>query len=279
MGEPSAMRKIAVGVASLLALSGAGLYVFLSPSFLEWRVERACPQITGDCAGRVRALAHILAYKGETERALHWYRKGAEAGDPMSMFHLAWMVEQKALDQIQAKSFEQAALGKTASLPPELRMQLDDAASWYRKSADKGFAPAMNNLGQAMARGTAGARNPQAAAHYYRLAAQAGNPVAGFNLALAHLLGDGVTQSASEAGKWLEWSPARKYNQADLQQPTLERTRVNGGMLAESMRKKLRDAAEAGPPATAKLEFRPLQPAANLPTFEQARRQSGGPVR
>jgi hypothetical protein len=273
------MRKIAIGIVLVLALAGAGLYVFLSPSFLEWRVEQVCPQMTGDCTIRTRALAHLWSFKGETDRAMHWYRKGAEAGDPMSMFHLAWMIEQKALDQYQAQSFEQAAVGKQASLSPELRKQFDEATSWYRKSADKGFAPAMNNLGQSLARGATSAPNPQAAAHQYRLAAQAGNPVAGFNLALAHLFGDGAAQSASEAEKWIEWSPSRKYNPVDLRRPTLERTRIQGGMLAEPKRKKLRDAADAGPPATAKLEFRPLQPVASLPTFEQVRRQSGGPGR
>jgi hypothetical protein len=50
-------------------------------------------------------------------------------------------------------------------------------------------------------------------------------------------------------------------------------------MLTESLRKKLRAAADSGPPATAKFEFRPLQPVASLPTFEQVRRQSGAPLR
>lgn len=274
MGKRAAMRKVAIAVALVLALAGAGVYAFLSPAVLEWRLERSCPQITADCAIRARALAHVWGYKGEIERALHWYRKGAEAGDPMSMFHLAWMIEQKALDEIETRFSEAAASGGLQNPPPELRKQLDEAGAWYRKSADKGFAPAMNNLGQVLARGAPGARNPQAAAHYYRLAAQAGNPVAGFNLALVHLFGDGVTQSSSEAEKWLEWSPQRKYNQADLQTPTLERTRIQGGMLGEATRQKLREAATAGPPATAKLELRPMKPIASLPTFEQVRREA-----
>jgi hypothetical protein len=272
------MRRIVIATA-LLSLAAAGVFAFLSPGVLEWRVERACPQIAESCFGRARALAHLWAYKGEAERAKLWYRKAAEAGDPMSMFHLAWMIEQKAVDIYQAKSFDAAALGKAPNLQAELRPQFDAAAAWYRKSAEKGFAPAMNNLGQIHARGLLGVRNPQMAAHYYRLAAQAGNPVAGFNLALAHLHGDGVAQSSSETEKWIEWSPSKKFSEADLQQPTLERTRINGGMLTESLRKKLRAAADSGPPATAKFEFRPLQPVASLPTFEQVRRQSGAPLR
>lgn len=273
------MRKVALGIMLVLALAGAGLYAFLSPAVLQWRVESACPQMTGDCPQRTRAHAHLYAYKGETERALYWYRKGAYAGDALSMFHYAWMIEQQALDQFQAGAFEQAALGKQVALSSDLRAKLDEATAWYRKSADKGFAPAMNNLGQVLARGATGVRNAQSAAHFYRLGAQAGNPVAGFNLALAHLHGDGVAQSASEAEKWIEWSPARKYNESDLTRPTLERTRIQGGMLSDAVRKKIRAAVEGGPPATAKLEFRPLAPVASLPTFEQARRQSGGPMR
>jgi hypothetical protein len=271
------MRKSAIGIGLVLLLVGGGLYAFLSPTVLQWRVERACPQMTGDCPLRARALAHLFAYKGETERALHWYRKGAEAGDAMSMFHYAWMIEQQALDRFRAGAFEQAAQGKQAQLPSDLRAQLDNATAWYRKSADKGFAPAMNNLGQALARGATGPRNPQAAAHQYRLAAQAGNPIAGFNLALAHLSGDGVAQSMSEAEKWMEWSPARKFNAADLQPPTLERTRFKGGMIVERMRQQIRDVADAGAPATAKLSFGPT--VSGLPSFEETRRQSGGPKR
>lgn len=273
------MRKIVIGIGLAVVLLGGGLYAFFSPTVLQWRIERACPQMTGDCAMRTRALAHLLAYKGETERALHWYRQGADAGDPISMFHYAWMIEQQALDRFQAGAFAQGAQGKLPHLPSDLRAQFDNATEWYRKSADKGFAPAMNNLGQALVRGATGARNPQAAAHHYKLAAQAGNPIAGYNLALAHLMGDGVAQSAAEAEKWVEWSPARKYKKADLAQPTLERTRLQGGMPAENLRQKLRAAADAGPPATAKMEFRALPPVASLPSFEQVRRQSGGPAR
>lgn len=273
------MRRLIIIVAAVLALSGAGIYAFLTPTVLEWRVERACPEMTDSCMTRARALAHLWAFDGESERAIHWYRKAAEAGDPMSMFHLAWMIEQKALETFHTKAWESAALGQTTGVESALRPQFDMAASWYRKSAEKGFAPAMNNLAQVYARGVNGSRNPQMAAHFYRMAVQAGNPVAGFNLSMAYLAGDGVAQNGTEALKLMEWSPSKKYSGADLARPTLERTRLNGGMPTESLRAQLRRAADSGPPATAKMEFRPLQPASSLPTFEEVRRQSGGPRR
>jgi hypothetical protein len=111
------------------------------------------------------------------------------------------------------------------------------------------------------------------------MAVQAGNPVAGFNLSMAYLRGDGVQQNSAEALKLMEWSPLRKYSEADLAQPTLERTRFNGGLLAQGLREKIRSAADSGPPATARMEFRPLRPVSSLPTFEEVRRQSGGPRR
>lgn len=273
------MRRILIITVTLLAIAGGGLFALLSPTALEWRLGYTCPKITEDCALRARALAHLFAYKGETERAIHWYRQAAEAGDPMSMFHLGWMIEQQAVETYHVQAWESAARGETSQFRSTLRPQFEQAAAWYRRAADKGFAPAMNNLAQLYARGVMGSRNPQMAAHYYRMAAQAGNPVAGFNLSLAHLAGDGVAQNPSEALKLMEWSPGRKYNQADLQRPTLERTRFNGGMLAEGLRAQLRSAADAGPPATAKMEFRPLRPVSTLPTFEEVRRQAGGPRR
>lgn len=268
------MRRIIIIVAAVLALSGAGIFFLLSPTVLEWRLEYACADMTQSCAIRARALGHVWAQKGETERAMHWYRKAAEAGDPKSMFHLGWMIEQQAVDIYNARAWEAAALGQTAGIRSALRPQFDQAASWYRRAAEKGFAPAMNNLGQIHARGLNGSRNPQMAAYYYRLAAQAGNPVAGFNLSLALLTGDGVAQNGAEALRLMEWSPGRKYSAADLQSPTLERTRFNGGMLAAGLREKLRHVAEAGPPATAKMDMRPLRPVSSLPTFEEVRRQA-----
>jgi TPR repeat protein len=264
------VNKLIVGVIAVAALSGAGLYGLLSPGVLEWRLERDCPQVTEACTARVRALAHMLSAKGQTDRAIKWYRKGADAGDPLSMFHLAWMIEQRAIEKLPTRP--SAAFGMVGVMPGALRSEFDLATTWYRRSAEKGFAPAMNNLGQVHAHGFIGARNPEMAVHYYRMAAQAGNPVAAFNLTLAYLLGDGVIQSGREAEKWIEWSPSRKFSQADLQQPTLERSRLHGGMLSSNLRDKLRAAASSGPPATAKLEFQPLKPASNLPTFEQVRR-------
>ena len=261
----------------MIAAGAAAIYAFLSPSVLEWRVQRACPQVTEQsCAMRARALAHLFAFEGNTERALHWYRKAAESGDAMSMFHLGWMIEQKALDGFQVAAFAAAASGNAAS-SQDAQSHIGDAVEWYRKSAAKGFAPAMNNLGQAYERGLATSRNPQMALYYYRMAAEAGNPIAGFNLALSGSFGLGLSEA--EAKKWMEWSSARKHNKADLGSPTLERTRIMGGMPVEDLRVRLRAAANSGTAASVKLELRPLAPVASLPTFEQVRRASGGPAR
>src|SRR5688500_14549808 len=105
------MRKIIIIAVTMLALTGAGLWALLSPTALEWRLEYSCPEITDSCAVRARALGHIWAYRGETERAMHWYRKAAEAGDAMSMFHLGWMMEQQVIEAYHVKAWEAAALG------------------------------------------------------------------------------------------------------------------------------------------------------------------------
>ncbi len=113
------------------------------------------------------------------------------------------------------------------------------AATWYRKSADQGFADAKNNLGclyllgwgvppdyqlaallfeQAAEQGHAGAqnnvgslyyrgvvvsRNYKVAAKWYHQAAQQGQEIAQLNLALMYAHGHGFERDHVEAYKWL----------------------------------------------------------------------------
>lgn len=76
------------------------------------------------------------------------------------------------------------------------------AVSWYRLSADQGFADAQYNLGVSYAEGKGVIKDQTKAAKWYRLAAEQGIPEAQFNLGLGYDNGTGGIQYFREALKW-----------------------------------------------------------------------------
>jgi hypothetical protein len=269
------MRKVAIVAVSLIAVAGAALYALTLPAVMEPLFDLTCREMTPRCQVRARAIGHAWSGKGDPERAIGWYRKAADAGDPTSMFHLAWMLEEQAIAGMPAAHDKWVEASGSSDVPEMKAVDalFAKAADWYRRAADKGFAPAMNNLGEMYKDGMNGARNPQMAAHYFRMAAQAGNPVGAFNLSLAYRMGDGVTRDVAQADKWAEWSPGTKFSEADFAAPILERTRFLGGDIPTKLTARLRAVADNGPPAVVKLELSPLKPDPSLPTFQQVREE------
>jgi len=76
------------------------------------------------------------------------------------------------------------------------------AADWYRKAADAGLAKARYNLGGLYYRGEGVPKDPRAAAEWFSKAAYQNHAGAQFNLATLYETGDGVPKSISEAKKW-----------------------------------------------------------------------------
>ena len=127
------------------------------------------------------------------------------------------------------------------------------SADWYRRAADQGFGPAMNNLGVLYSTGLAGslgAPDKSEALRWYRAAAAAGNPVGLWNVGTAYANGLGVARDPSEAARWATWHPSPRIDTtaAELGDAVLSRTTLFSGQLSDAQRAGLRAAARAGTP-------------------------------
>jgi len=87
----------------------------------------------------------------------------------------------------------------------------DEAAKWYRKSADQRYPKAQNSMGDLCARGLGVAQNYALAANWYRKAAEQGDAAAQTNLGNLYLQGQGVTPDDSAAAAWF-WQAAKLGN-------------------------------------------------------------------
>jgi serine/threonine-protein kinase len=95
------------------------------------------------------------------------------------------------------------------------------AADWYRKAADGGLAKARYNLGALYYNGEGVPKDPRAAAEWFSKAAYQNHAGAQFNLAILYETGDGVPKSLSEARKWyteVAEKAANKQLAADAQE-------------------------------------------------------------
>jgi hypothetical protein len=276
------MRKVLVALGALIVAGGAVLYTLTLPAVMEKNFEWTCGAATTErCIIRMRGMGHVYSNKGNPELAARWYRRGAEAGDPAAMFHLAWTLEERGLVQFQAAVRDMAAR-RAAEAPNQSlsfpRSPFEEAISWYRRAADQGFAPAMNNLANLYEQSFLGSRDLDEGYRWYAMAARAGNPIGAFNLSAHYRDGLGVARNVAEADKWSKWSPG-KFARTDLSEPTLERTRIFGHNVAAPLRARLRAVAADGPPAYATLELTPLKPDPDLPTFSQVRDRLKGQQR
>jgi len=77
------------------------------------------------------------------------------------------------------------------------------AAGWYRKAAAAGVASAQYNLGVFYQLGTGVPRDPEQALKFHRLAADQGHSRAQNNLGTIYYTGAGLARDAVEAWKWL----------------------------------------------------------------------------
>ena len=77
-----------------------------------------------------------------------------------------------------------------------------EAISWYRLSADQGFAAARYNLGAMYDHGDGVREDDVEAVRWYRLAADQGFPAAQYNLGVMYHEGSGIGQNLAEAARW-----------------------------------------------------------------------------
>ena len=80
--------------------------------------------------------------------------------------------------------------------------QFENAAFWYRKAANKGYANAQYNLGVLYSKGRGVEKNYKQAAAWYLKAANQGYTNAQFNLGVIYSKGQGVEQSNQQSAAW-----------------------------------------------------------------------------
>lgn len=266
------VTKILIGVGALVAVPvilGVALVTF--PQINEVVLKMTCSEEnpTPTCVTRMRAMGHVWSLKHDLSRARDWYQRAAEHGDVQAMFHLGWIYEQWAL--VDVTDYAKDIAANVASVPPEMQ-NFTLAADAYRKAANKGHAPAMNNLGELYFNGAIGQAWPEEGFRWILRAAEAGNPVAAMNVAMHYRSGWGVSANEGEAERWSTWR-GDKSNPPDLSEPTLERTTLQGQGLPPQIRDYVRHSVETHQPVTT--TFRPLRPNPSLPTFRSVKESLG----
>ena len=125
--------------------------------------------------------AAVQAYlAGDYELAFSEWLVEAEGGDPRAQY----------------------AIGAMYRGGEGVAIDAAEAARWYQRAADQGFAAAQFNLGVMLQKGEGLARDDAAAAIWYREAALQGFAQAQFNLAVLYQLGLGVDRDYFEAAVW-----------------------------------------------------------------------------
>lgn len=248
----------------VIAFFGAE-YAF--PQIIEVELKLTCSMSapSANCQRRMVSMGHVWSLRGETARAAAWYSRAAEAGNAAGMFHLAWCHEQRGYGQVKAN-----LSARSGDLASSLRgAGFQEAAKWYRKSADKGFAPSMNNLGELYMSGMLGGRDVTEGFRWHLAAARAGNPVAAANVALDYKIGRGVGADDGQSREWATFLP--RNGTPDLGFLTLKRTEMYGTPIDGRMRRLIVASAEQHVPVT--IDLKPMRPDPRLPTFHEVQQQ------
>jgi len=254
--DKKAVGKFVLGLI-FMVMFGGGIWFALpwvTEAKLLWDCAESEPGNT--CVTRMRAMGHAWSGRGDMEKARFWYGQGADRGDPAAMFHLAWTYDQAVPDDIRTRDKRQAAREQAAArgMPPPVRppsdkINIDTAKKWYRKSANLGFAPALNNLGELYMYGVVERPDQARGFELILAAAQTGNPVARWNVSRSYMSGMGTNLDNAEAASWRTWT-RRDANTTDLEEPTFSRTKLFGGNLPRWERNNLLANSEVGPGAT-----------------------------
>lgn len=77
-----------------------------------------------------------------------------------------------------------------------------EALKWYRKAAEKGYAPAQYDVGRMYSNGFGVAKNKSEAVRWYRMAAEQGDKDGIYWLAFCYKNGQGVAKDSAEAVRW-----------------------------------------------------------------------------
>ena len=205
------------------------------------------------CRGRMRAQAELFRGAGDESEARRVYRRLALADDVVAAFQLGWLHEEAYLAKMGRLPLATAPhpdTAKYASGVPtgeawhqvlaewDTPAALADAAErdrvlaylWYRRAADAGFAPALNNIASMYQFGELGPVDEDRALSLYRRAATMRSPVAAANhdIILSHRSALGA-QTCTHVPDM----PVFAYRNVDKPEVKIDnilgRTRVRGG--------------------------------------------------
>ena len=105
----------------------------------------------------------------------------------------------------------QVQVGESYAAGKDVARDLNQAAEWYRKAADRNYLSAELHLAALYRDGGKGfPRDAVQAAAWYRKAAEQGNVTAQATLGLLYSLGQGVAKSDVEAYFWLDLAASAK---------------------------------------------------------------------
>ncbi|MCX6929091.1 MAG: tetratricopeptide repeat-containing serine protease family protein [Verrucomicrobia bacterium] len=115
---------------------------------------------------------------------------------------------EKFLEETRAEAekgdrLSQYFLGPVYTLGIGVTNDAVEAASWYRKAADQGYADAQNDLGWLYWQGNGVPKDAVKATEWYRKAAEQGHMEAQSRLAYCFLQGAGVNKDGNQACLWL----------------------------------------------------------------------------
>ncbi|WP_346894381.1 hypothetical protein [uncultured Roseibium sp.] len=167
--QPSDPRKVAEGV-----------------RYTRIRIDAAiaaCRKALESYPGTPRFLFQLgraLEQKKQLAEAYEAYHTAAEAGYPMAMVNMAFML----------------AYGDGVAKDGA------EAARWFRKAIDEGEPEAMTGLGDVLMMGDGIAKDEIEAIKWYRRAASLGEPYAMLGLGLSYETGEGVAKDLTEAVRW-----------------------------------------------------------------------------
>lgn len=139
--------------------------------------------------GRVLTFRGLMEYyAGRNAEAARSWRRGAEAGDPLSMVALG------------------DAFGRIITKESETELRLEAAYGWYRKAAEAGSPLGMSKLAFYYDHGYHVEEDPVEALRWYMTAAEAGEPTAMHNVGSFFKEGRGVAPDIDLAIRWYKWA-------------------------------------------------------------------------
>jgi len=244
------MRKAAWALALMVVVAiagGIGVWILLLPLVPGASIKASCHEpLSQSCMDQMRAFGDQLVANGQLDEAASWYGWAAKGGDKVAMFQLGGVNYARAVDDAARQThpgFVANEEGRRAVVAEMTGFPATTACGWFRRAADLGYAPAMNNVGECYMHGIGFTRSGLAAVQWHLAAAQAGNQVAVMNLIEDFKVGLGRQSDAAAASAWIN-KRFDGMNRSDLDDQVLAYTLRAGGQISPEERGMMRQAGE-----------------------------------